>query len=122
MASAKAPGRLGDPEMSLATEPRIHPKLLKTLKGYGDMGPDASMDTISSFVFENEEAIERLYNSIDYSVPDETSSILITTFEEYILGSDGNKVKLIIYRPSESLGTSTPAVLYFHGGGMVILS
>lgn len=131
MASVTAPGRLGDPEMSLATEPRIHPELLKALKGYGihtpsylssEMAPDAPLDTISSFVSKNEEAIERLYNSIDYSVPDETSSTPITTLEEFVLSPDGNKVKLMIYRPSESLGTSLPAVLYFHGGGMVILS
>lgn len=131
MASFTAPGRLGDPEMSLATEPRIHPKLLEALKGYDihkpsylspEIAPDAPLDAISSFVSKNEEVIERLLNSMDYSVPDETSSTTITRFEEFILGPDGNKVKLIIHRPSESLGTPLPAVLHFHSGGMVILS
>ncbi|KAK1765240.1 alpha/beta-hydrolase [Phialemonium atrogriseum] len=129
MASITAPGRLGDPEMSLATEPRIHPKLLAALKGHGihtlsylspDMTPDAPLDTICSFVSKNEEAIERLFENIDYSVPEETSTP-ITTSEEFVPGPDGNKVRLIIRRPSESLGAPLPAVLYFHGGGMVIL-
>lgn len=131
LASATAPGRLGDPEMSLATEPRTHPGLLKALKGYGihepsyltsEMAPDAPLEIISSFVSKNEEFIERLYNSIDYRVSDESSSEPITTSEEFIPGPDGNKVKLIIHRAAESEGTLLPAVLYFHGGGMIILS
>lgn len=130
-ASVIAPGRLGDPEMSLATEPRIHPGLLKALKGYSihepsyltsGLTPDAPLDTICSFVSKNEEAIERLYSRIDYSVSDETSSAPITTFEEFIPGLDGNEVKLIIRRLSESFGISQPAIVYFHGGGMVVLS
>ena len=132
MASApRAPGRLGDPEMSLATEPRIHPALLKALKDYGihessylssEIAPDAPLDTITSFVSKNEEAIERLYRSINYNIPDEPYSTPITTSEESFLGPDGNTITLIIYRPpGPSPSTSMPAVLYFHGGGMVIL-
>ena len=131
MASVTAPGRLGDPEMSLVTEPRIRPDLLAALKGHGihapsylssEMALDASLDTISSFVLENEKAIDRLYNSLDYTVSDESSSTPITRFEEFIPGSDGNWVKLILYRPTKSPDDPLPAVLYFHGGGMVILS
>ena len=131
MVHATAPGRLGDPEMSLVAEPRIDPKLLEALKGYNihapsyltsHLTPDAPIDTISSFVSRNEEAIERLYNSIDYHVPDATSSTPLTISEQSILAPDGNRVKLKFYRPSQSLGAPLPAVLYFHGGGMVILS
>lgn len=130
MVSVIPPGRLGDPEMSLATEPRIHPTLLEALKRYGkhelsyltaDLASDAPLDTISSFVSENEEAIEQFYNSIDYDVSDQTSSTPITTSEELISGSDGNKIKLIIHRPSDSSATLLPAIVYLHGGGMVIL-
>ncbi|OCK87036.1 esterase [Cenococcum geophilum 1.58] len=131
MASATAPGRLGDPEMSLATDPRTHPQLLAALKAHNlhglshlttDLTPDAPLDDIISYVLKNEEAIEGLYNKLDYSVPDKTSSTTITKLEESIPGPDGNGIRLIIYRPSESSGSPLPAVLYFHGGGMVILS
>ena len=131
MVSATAAGRLGDPGMSLVTEPRIDPKLLEALKGYGihtssyltsHIAPDAPLDTISSFVLENEKAIERLYDGIDYQVPNATSAISLTISEQSILTPDGNRVSLRIYRPSHSLGALLPAVLYFHGGGMVILN
>ena len=131
MMSATAPGRLGDPEMSLVTEPRIDPKLMEALKVYGIhtpsyltsvLSPDANLDTISPFVLENEKAIERLYNNIDYHVPNATSSTPLNISEEFITAPDGNRVRLRFYRPSQSLGALLPAVLYFHGGGMVILS
>lgn len=126
-----APGRLGNPEMSLATEPRINPKLLAALKSYGihelsylspEIAPDSSLDARRAFVLKNEESIEGLLNSIDYSVPNRHTLIPITRCEEVILGPDGNEVKLIIRRPSGSSGTPLPAVLHFHSGGMVILS
>ena len=131
MASLLAQGRLGDPEMSLATEPRTHPKLLETLKRYGihtpafpppEITPDASFQVLRSYVIENEDLIENVINRMDYSIPHEASATPITRSEEFILGPDGNQIKLIIYRPSESLGTPLPAVVHFHSGGMVILS
>ena len=131
MTSVTAPGRLGNPEMSLATEPRTPPGLLKAMKCYGmddlsnrfsNIAPDPSLDTISAFVIQSGEAIDQLFNSIDFSVLDKTSSTPITASEEFILGPDGNELKLIIRRPSGSLGTPLPAVLYFHGGAMVFSS
>ena len=131
MVSATAPGRLGDPDMSLFTEPRLDPKLLEALKGYGihspsyltsHLAPDAPLEAISSFALKNEAAIEQLYNSIDYHVPDATSSTPLTISERSILAPDGNRIRLRFYRPSHLLGALLPAVLYFHGGGMVILS
>ena len=133
MASTILPGRLGHPEMSLSTDPRVHPKLLKALETYGlhetsyltpDMAPGAPLDTIRSFALQNEEAIERLYNSLDYSLPEEkSSSNPLTITQRLIPGPDGNDIKLIIYRPATSdNATKLPAVLYFHGGGMIILS
>ena len=131
MGHIRASGRLGDPNMSLATEPRLHPKLLQALEGHGihepsylstKVTPDAPLDTISSFVLKNEEAIERLYSRIDYRVPDDAASKPLMAFEKFVPGPDGNEIKLIVHRPFESSETRMPAVLYLHGGGMVILS
>ncbi|RYP64312.1 hypothetical protein DL771_008814 [Monosporascus sp. 5C6A] len=132
MASITAPGRLGDPEMSLATDPRVHPKVLEALKGYNlhelsyltsDLGPGAPLDAIRTFVRNNEASLEELYSRLDYTLPgDPTSSTLVTRSETFIPGPDGNRLRLITYRPTQSRDTPLPAVIYFHGGGMIILS
>jgi acetyl esterase/lipase len=131
MALFKGPGRIGDPHMSLVTDPRTHPQLLEALKKHSlhelsyltsDLTPEAPLDEIISFVRKNEEAIERLYNKLDYSLPNEKASIEVLTFEKIVLGPDENEIKLKIYQPPSSLDRPLPAVLYFHGGGMVILN
>lgn len=130
MTAFRGPGRLGQPEMSLETEPRIHPKLLRAMKKHDIHKPshlapnlmlDAPLEDVKSFVLQNEEAIERLYESIEYDLPVATSPVLIFRSEKVIDGQDGNKIKLIIRRPLASIGYFIPAIIYFHGGGMVIL-
>jgi acetyl esterase/lipase len=117
--------------MSLETEPRVHPKLLKALKTYGlhqnsyltpDMSPDVPWEGILSFASKNEESIESLLNSMDYSMPEKISTIPISKSEVFITGSDDNAIKLTIRRPSNPPGATLPAVIHFHSGGMVMLS
>ena len=130
MASFTAPGRLGDPQMSLATDPRVHHGLLNVMKKHNihlptyltsALTPESSIDDISSFALKNEAAIEALYAKLDYDVPNPTSAIPLTRSEEWVPTSAGHRVRLIIYRPTELRASSLPAVVYFHGGGMVIL-
>ena len=127
---APRPGRLGDPDMSLATEPRLHPGLLTALQHHGlhelsyltsELTTDAPLDAIKSFASQNEAAIETLYNNLDYTVAGVSSSSHLTRSEKAIPGPDGNQVTLTIHRPTDSLEKPLPAVIYYHGGGMVIL-
>ncbi|RYP81036.1 hypothetical protein DL770_006026 [Monosporascus sp. CRB-9-2] len=118
--------------MSLATDSRVHPKVLEALKAYhlhelsyltSDLGPDAPLDDICAFVRNNEASLKGLYSCLDYTVPgDPTSSTLLTRSETFIPGPDGNRLRLIMYRPTQSRDAPLPAVIYFHGGGMIILS
>lgn len=117
--------------MAQTASPRVCPKLLEALRSHGiagssyltsDMTPDSPLDEIIAFVTKNEAAIERLYEGLDYAVPSEVSAKPITRVEEHIPGPDINKVKLTIYRPSGSENNPLAALVYFHGGGMVILS
>ncbi|RYO97373.1 hypothetical protein DL765_011217 [Monosporascus sp. GIB2] len=118
--------------MSLATDPRVHPKVLGALKAHNlhklsyltsDLGPGAPLDDICALVRNNEASLERLYHHLDYTVPgDPTSSTLLARTETSIPGLDGNRVRVITYQPTQSTDTPLPAVIYFHGGGMIILS
>ena len=132
MSSISAPGRLGDPEMSLSTDPRVNPKVLQALKAHNlhessyltsDLKPSAPIDTVCDFIRSNEASLEKLYSRLDYTVPgDPTSSRPISRSETFIEGPDGNKLRLITYRPTQCEHATLPAVVYFHGGGMIILS
>ncbi|KAK9775135.1 putative Alpha/beta hydrolase fold-3 domain-containing protein [Seiridium cardinale] len=132
MSFAGLPGRLGDPTMSLAADPRTHPKLLQELKKYHlhdlsylttELGPDSPLDDIMKFVRSNEGSLEALYNSLDYRVPgDVTASVQLVKSEKLIPGPDGHELGLFITRTADSVGRPTPALVYFHGGGMIILS
>lgn len=132
MGSTDRPGRLGDPSMCLATEPRTHPRLLEALKVHNlhelsyltsDLSPDAPLSDIAAFVRSNETSLEALYNVLEYDVPGDLTALTpLTTSEVLIDGPDGNRLSLFITRPADSVGKPTPAVIYFHGGGMIILS
>ncbi|KAK0701279.1 Alpha/Beta hydrolase protein, partial [Lasiosphaeris hirsuta] len=125
------PGRLGDPGMYLDTDPRTHPRLLDVLKAHGAGGPppliaditsDSPLDKIGSFTLKVEDLIEEHYRQLNYSVPGEVLSTSITRREESIPKPDGDRMRLIIHRPALPSVSPLPAVIYLHGGAMVMLS
>lgn len=130
MTAFKSPGRLGEPEMSLETDPRTHPKLLEAMKMLNilnpshfapDLMPDAPLEDLKRFVSQDEELIESLFESIGYDLPIINSPVQISRSERVIDGQDGNKIKFIIRRPLASMNDFIPAIIYFHGGAMVML-
>lgn len=134
MALPKPPGRLGDPDMTLGTDPRTNSKLLEALKALNLDGRshaatgltrDSPLDAIRQYALDSGDRLEGLQKSMDYTVPgDKSTSTAITRSEEHIVGPDGNQIKLIICRPSDATTSRAPmsAVVYFHGGGMVVLT
>ncbi|KAJ4359395.1 hypothetical protein N0V95_002226 [Ascochyta clinopodiicola] len=133
MAVYTPPGRLGDPDMTLSTEPRLHAGLLQTLKQLkihepayltSDITADAPLEDIRTVVEENEQSIDGLLRAMDYSRRLESHMVAgydIDTVEHAVSTIDGLHVRLTIRRPRQIATQPIPAVMHFHSGGMVIL-
>ncbi|KOS16762.1 Carboxylesterase NlhH [Escovopsis weberi] len=133
MFSPKAPGRIGNPKMTLESEPRLNPKVLKALIALGmhkdstlavPVTTESLLEHRIAFERAKEAGLEALLNSFDFSLPvpgDANASVQLTRHEEFITGRDGNAIKVIIQRPADAAETPLPGVIYLHGGGMIIL-
>ncbi len=120
------PGRLGDPRMSLATDPRTDPRMLAAMRPLGidqlapapPIGPDAPLEWILDFTSVSEEgnggAIATLLEGLP-PVPGVTNETRI------IDGGAGHEVTIFIHRPVER-PPSLPGLVHLHGGGMTILA
>jgi acetyl esterase len=120
------PGRLGDPSMSLATDPRTDPRMLEAMRPLGmdqlapppPIGRDAPLDMILDFTRVSEEGYGGAFAGLfDGLTPVEG----VTTETHVIKGGAGNEVTLFIHRRVEGRA-SMPGLVHLHGGGMTILS
>jgi acetyl esterase len=72
------PGRLGDPDMSLSTDPRTNPQLLRTLEQFGmdvnaeaaPVSADSSYEDCLAFTVEMEAGYEAIYGPLHQNLPD----------------------------------------------------
>ncbi|KAF7195965.1 Esterase LipI [Pseudocercospora fuligena] len=122
------PGRLGDLSMSLATDRRTHRGLLKGLIAYGmqhnsflaaEIIPDMPMTDIVAFARQSENELEKMIDTMEFDIDHSWLRNLSVQEEEIVFtGSDRTSVRLITYRPKNE---DCPAIVYFHGGGMVML-
>lgn len=127
----KGPGRLGDPSMTVGTDPRANARLLAMLNqlGMGGFGlppalnkvnENSSLDDIAVLIKEFEDGIMMLYNNIPLETPADKNELEVEMKTETIKGSDGQDMKVYVYRPKGVTG-KLPAVVYTHGGGMVLI-
>jgi acetyl esterase len=124
---ARQEGRLGDPNVELRTDPRLHPRLLAALAAVGldghaagpPMDRSAPPEAIAEFVGQVHAGFEGLYAALPNEWPDEAPSG-VTHRTETVQGVDGNEIALHIYRPAGADGP-LPGTVYIHGGGMTIL-
>lgn len=124
------PGRIGNPDMSLASDPRINPKLLAALQAFGMASNqtfelpdnisagDPNPEKLTPLIKDTEDKMLALYNGLPNDLAKDSSEPEIDTSELTIKGVDDNDIKLYIYKPAKASGP-LPAVLYSHGGGMV---
>ena len=125
-ARVNLPGRLGDPGMTLATDPRCDPRMAAALEPLGLAGrsdpvpltADSSLEDIRALAALGELAIEQPFDALFASLPP-TEGVESRT--EVISGVDGNDISLYIHRPAGE-GGPCPGILHIHGGAMVILS
>jgi acetyl esterase/lipase len=62
--------------------------------------------------------VSGLYEFLENDLPTDADEPKVDISEQTIKGVDGNDIKVYIYKPA-SAQEPLPAVLYFHGGGMV---
>ena len=119
------PGKLGNPDSTLESDPRAHPKIIEALVAVGGFGEGIPLPgTQASY----EDCLE--YCSVFENSSAEANAILleilpiqesVKTSRETIAGVDGNEIQLYIHRPEQSTGP-VPCIVHTHGGGMVIAS
>lgn len=124
------PGRIGNPDLSVGTDPRTNPKVRQALLELGLGGnsfseiPDKSEWTIEGLtpsLAASDQMYTGLYDSLDNVLPSDADEPAIDITTQTIKGVDNNDIKLYIYKPAAATGP-LPAVIYSHGGGMVLIS
>ena len=124
---ARRDGRLEDPDVTLGSDPRMHPSLLACLAGFGldghaappPFGREAGTEAIAEFVGGAHAAFEGLYGVVPAEWPGETPAA-VDYQAETVHGAAGNEIPLHIFRPAGVTGP-LPGLVYLHGGGMTIL-
>lgn len=120
------PGRLGDADMTLATDPRSDPRMVSVLEPLGLAGrsdrvpltAESSLEDIRALAALGEPGFEKLNEILFDGLPPVNG---VESRSEVITGEDGNDITVYIHRPTAGDGPY-PGVLHLHGGGMVILS
>lgn len=118
------PGRLGDPAMTIGTDPRADPRMVAKMAEVGlDAPPPASpvdatspMEAILEVLSATEEGFGAVWDAFFSGLPSVEG---VRSRTEIIPGPDGNDVSLYIHEPAERTG-DLPAVVHTHGGGMVL--
>lgn len=126
MATHPQPGRLGNPDETLASDPRTDPRLVAALEplglgGHGDPLPldaGAPIEHLVAFCDAAEQGFQAVF---DVLCADLAPIDGVDHSTETITGVDGNEITLHIHRPADVDG-DVPGVLHIHGGGMVILT
>ena len=120
-----APGRIGNPDSTLVTDPRLDPRLAAVFALAAELAPgaeppplDADYDTCLAFCAAFEAASAEQHDLAEQAMP-EFPTVEVAT--EVISGVDGNDITLHIHRPSHQQADA-PCIVHTHGGGMVLMT
>lgn len=119
------PGRLGNPDLTLADDPRADPRMVAAMipVGLAERTPpqpvtmDTPLDSLHEFNTMAEAAFQMLFSMFTADLAPVAG---VERSIEVIQGVDGNDITLYLHRPEGSAGV-LPGVLHLHGGGMTIL-
>ena len=121
------PGRLGDPAMTLATDPRTDPRIAELFRSAGadasgmslePVALDAPIEQCRAWCLRFEEASEKQSEALYGPMPVFDD---VEHWTESIIGSDGNEIPLYLHRPRQ-IKAPMPCIVHLHGGGMVLTS
>lgn len=122
-AQSHLPGKLGNPELTLATDPRLDPALLSAVAGMDEaldappaIGPDSSYEEVVAYAAAMEAEVDQIYAETFGALP-QLAGVRRRT--EVIEGVDGNDIALFVHEPADRDGV-LPGILHTHGGGMVM--
>ena len=124
--SPHLPGKLGNPDLTLATDPRLDPALLPAVAGMDEaldappaVGPDSSYEEVVAYAAAMEAEVDRIYPEIFGALPAVPG---VRRRTEVIEGVDGNDIALFIHEPvdRDDRDGVLPGLLHTHGGGMVM--
>jgi acetyl esterase/lipase len=118
------PGRLGDPNLTLATDPRADPRMVAKMAEVGldappepsPVGPTSPIEAIREVIGATEEGFGALFEAFFAGLPPVEG---VTSRMEVVPGPDGNDLTLYVHEPAERSGP-LPAIVHTHGGGMVL--
>lgn len=124
--NVKLPGRLGDPNMELRSDPRADPRMVAALEALGLDGRAAELPVTRESPLEEllavaaatEQGFDGLFDEL---LADVTPAQGVEMRTLTITGVDGNAIKLYVHRPM-GVSTALPGLLHLHGGGMAILT
>jgi acetyl esterase/lipase len=119
------PGRLGDPEASLATDPRCDPRMVAALEPFGlhVRGPEPPVtrntprEELLAYCAEAEAGFEAVFAALFAGLAPVEG---VTSDTLAVQGVDQNRIPLYLHRPAGADGP-LPCVFHIHGGGMVLL-
>jgi len=120
------PGRLGDPNRVLKTDPRADPRLVAACAPFAlDVAPppvpvtaDSSLLDKLTYSAANEAGMEAVFAALFADLP---PMMTVERRTQVIKGVDGNDITLYIHTPRNVSGP-LPCVYHLHGGGMVVLT
>ena len=119
------PGKLGNPNLSIETDPRTDPRIAAAFKMAAAIpspeAPDATRASIKTAIeytktFEDTAAIR---HSIMEDVMPNYDNVINTV--ETIKGVDGNDITLYVLTPTDTTQPG-PCIVHTHGGGMVLMT
>nr|POE59790.1 carboxylesterase nlhh [Quercus suber] len=128
--SYSPPGRLGNPDMSLATDPRTNKKLLQVVSQFGadqnapppkDFSVKTSISDLSKVMAAINNQTEALYKMMPNDLPEDDQEPEVSREDRVLNGPDGNTIKIHVFRTIGASG-KLPCVVYLHGGAMVFLN
>lgn len=120
-----SPGRLGDPDRVLKTDPRADPRMVAALAEFGfDEAPppapvtaESPLEEILEFLAAAEPGYQDLFKAWNADLPPIEN---VERRTEVIKGVDDNDIRLFFHEPKDA-SSPLPCVYHIHGGGMVIL-
>jgi acetyl esterase/lipase len=116
--------------MTLTTDPRVNPKMRQALMDLGiaenqasGIPEDFTVESMTPFLEQLDKMSVQLYETFENELSSDVDEPEIEKTALTIKGVDDNDIKLCIYKPvGANAAGSLPAVLYYHGGAMLVIT